>query len=294
MISYGKKMCAYGTGLALVLSGCANGQLARPEGPAVLDDALEIEAASVDIKCEVVKPSPQLAPEMAAALPAAVAAIGINFAVDVVGGLLKDAQAKRNAVWSASGVAADCTPKAAGGINRGDLTIRRAVLDRSGQVVGSSGFTLTGSLTFTRSRVPAGDKTKDVVTVDFTPTSFDYGRTAAPTRGSGRKHVVVLLALSENPILKASEATGKEDNPLALRIDLGTVADGRGYSAAMIGHARALTVMPASDAGRLLATAIVVESEDELIALRALTDAYDGNKDDLAEALRNALGVGDK
>ena len=34
-----------------------------------------------------------------------------------------------------------------------------------------------------------------------------------------------------------------------------------------------------------VATAIVAETEDELLALRALTDVYDANKDKIAAAL---------
>lgn len=218
-------------GAALPLTACSNGQLTRPQGPPSLSTAPEVEAATVSIDCAD--------PNTLAAPLAALASVGVSFGVDLVGKILADRQAKRNAIWSASGIAEDCMPAKSGAAKKGVLAIRRAVLDSTGKPIGTPGFLLTGDLVLERTALDPKDSSKDRVTVSFTPTQFDYGRTAARTRGSGRKHVIVLLSLSDKPVLKAKEATGEEDLPLALRIDLGTLADSYTYTNGMLKQGKA-------------------------------------------------------
>lgn len=284
-------------GAALVLSSCGSGQLARPQGPANPPLASEIEATTVSLTCRP-------APHTLAALPAALAAIGVDFAVGVVSQLLKDAQEKRNAAWSATGVAENCVPAAYDQKIEGTLLLQRAVVPQGADwrsPLASPGFRLAGTVTIVRQKGKDGKPENDLLEVSLNQvTGLTYGRTAAATRGSGRKHVVVLLGLSANSPLKGKPATGEEDLPDALRLDLGTIRDGREYDAGMLAHVKGLATLaagapaPAGNPRKLLLTAIVVESENELLALKALTEAFDDNKDDLTAALRAALGIKDE
>lgn len=298
-------------GAALLLSSCGSGQLARPQGAATLSSATEIEAASVVLHCDGGGGDKS---HTFVGVPAALAAIGVDFAVDLVSKLLKDAQEKRNAAWSATGVADNCVPAALDQPITGTLVLKRAVIPAtkagppdtsepprvSGEQphLATAGFRLVGKVIIVRRKGKDNESENQLLEIRFKEAvGFTYGRTAAATRGSGRKHVVVLLALSSNSPLKGKPVTGAEDLPDALRLDLGTIRDGRRYNAALLSHVQGLATIAApspgsaSDPRKLLLTAIVVESENELLALKALTDAYDNNKDDLTAALRAALGI---
>ncbi len=277
----------------MILSSCS-GQLARPQGPVSLTPASEIETTTLDLsECKTGE-----TPIGVAMIPAvgAIAAVGVDFAVNLVSNLLKDRQAKRNAVWSASGIADVAKLSAPDDHCNPQLLVQRAVLDSGGNVIPTPGFKLTGELAIKRIAGPAGADGKpapDRLEIRFKANQFDYGHTAAPTHGSGRKHVVILIAFTDTSPLKSGAATGNEDLPNALRIDLGTLRDGATYNASMLSSVNGMTVVSAPTSGSFVMTAIVVETEDELLALKTLSDAYDANKDKLTAALRAALGIKD-
>ncbi|EGF89583.1 hypothetical protein ABI_40000 [Asticcacaulis biprosthecium C19] len=124
---------------------------------------------------------------------------------------------------------------------------------------------------------------------------FSYGRTAAPARGSKRKHVVVLLGFAPSAMLKTgATATGKEELPGVIRLDLGYVQDGHFYSENLVNRAEAVStiVVPTNDT--LNVTAVVVETEDESLALKALSAGFKSNKDALAGAVKDQWGVSEE
>lgn len=278
----------------LAMFGGCSGQLARPFA-AKVQPAADVEASTVTLTCEK--------SDQVAALLAPLIATAVDFGINAISAALKAEQAHRNAVWAATGVAEACSSDWSG---TAKLQIRRAVIDREGKPIsgGSPGFDLTGVVTMTQLVVAAGDKASEkpgaapaaakatpMLQIGFAPTSFDYGRTAARRHGSGRKHVVVLLGFTPDAILKtAAGAKGDEVIPGVLRLDLGTLRDGFNYTADMLPGARAIGTIGVPAGGKVNVTAIVVESEDEDLVLKALTDAFDSNKGDLAKALKSAIG----
>ncbi|WP_264942592.1 hypothetical protein [Sphingomonas canadensis] len=267
--------------LGLLLSGCGPAPLARPYADQA-PPAAEIEAASIDVSgCGGGKgfEIESLGDELAGLAVDTVVKLGKAF--------LEDAQRKRNAVWSAVGVMQSCFPKQKGGEQSGMLHVRRAVLDGDGVVIGMPGFDLEGRIRFKRTREDGEAK----IAVYFQATRLVYGRTAAPSRGRGRKHVVLLIGLTDNAVLGAKPAEGDETVPAPLRIDLGWIQDGYSYSAAQLAHVKAAAVIDAPAVDRFLLTAIVLETEDEMLALKALTEAYGDHEDGLSAALKKAIGV---
>ncbi len=278
-----RSLCPGVPALALILAGCGSAPLARPVAESA-PAAPEIEAASLSISnCQRVGDKAFDLTEMA--LVDELAGLAVDSVVKLGKALLEDAQRKRNAVWSATGVVDTCFPKQEKDEWRGILHVRRAVLDGGGEVVQQPGFDLTGEVRFLRIKAGNDDK----IAVRFQAKRLVYGRTAAPTRGRGRKHVILLVSLTENAILGAKPAEGNEQITAPIRIDLGWLRDGFTYSAAQLAHIQAAALVDAPTADRFLGTAIVLETEDELLALKVLTEAYGEHEDSLSEALKKLL-----
>jgi hypothetical protein len=158
-----KIMVARYLALALIvnhLTSCAAPQLTRPQGPATLRPAAEIEAATIAWNPDCPLPTvdadghPMLGGSgLESFLPTSIAGTAANFAINAIGAWLKQRQAQRNAVWAATGVLADCTD----GPNKnwqnetmGRLRLARAVIDANGSLIGTPGFELEGKLNLKR------------------------------------------------------------------------------------------------------------------------------------------------
>jgi hypothetical protein len=294
---------------ALVASGCASTSLRRAEAPSIPERGIEREAAWIHLQCGNPGAGDGIGTQVIGPIGAVVGGIAVDFAVNFAKAALEQQQKGRNSIFAASGAVQNCAML---GQSEGTLHINRAIIDQNGaRIFGRTdrpGFSLQGRLTFAtvpdtavvgkKPKPPAvgqaaADEKKLLWTVTFTPTLFIYGQTAAPVRGKGRKHVVVLLALSENSPLKAAGSPTEEQLGTVLRIDLGTLRDGRFYEPSMLETSAATATFGRIDAEKLTATALVFESEDESMALKALSDAFGSNSDALKKALRDLIGIED-
>jgi hypothetical protein len=279
-----KTTAAFTVVLSILTSGCTSTSLRRPLAPVNVTTGIEREASWITVRCA--DEGTTLAP----ALVSAVVGIGADFLVKYVRGLIEGLRKGRTATFAASGSFDNCT-------KRPDVTAEIRIVRGidSGQASDDNpttfrpGFWLRGSLSFTPTPKEKPDS-PERLTVSYVPQKFYYGETAAPVRTGGRKHVVVLIALTENTRIKGAATPGVDDLGTVIRVDLGTLRDRHVYDADILKRASASAVIPASAASRLNATALVIETADESVALEALAGAYDGNAAALAKALKELAG----
>lgn len=269
--------------MCALLAGCSGGRLTTPYADTVSNTPEYIGVQSATVTCAG---DVRL---QGMALSGVVTAFLADFAVNLGSELLKDLQKNRSAIYAATGIVGNnCLPPKGGSTSPAELLVERTAVDSDGFPVGKPAFSLTGALELTSKKSADG---KDQLQVSFKAEEFIYGR-AAPTRGGSRKRVVLLVQISDKSPLGADEP-GKDVNLSApLRIDLGDVEEGYSYNSAMVGHVQSSVVIPYPDNTQPVVTAVVFETEDESVALRALTGAYDDNKDDLAKAIASLLRGG--
>ena len=274
-----KRTIAAIAALPLVLGACAGGsRLTSPyvEKDTELANYIGVQTATISCTGEDTK---------GLAFGSALAALGVEFAANLGKELLEDMQKNRTALYAASGLMdPDCLPPDGETEKSGQLTVLRGTKDKEGEPGKYAAFKLDASVEL--KRVGEGEDTRLQITV--TPTFLSYGR-AAPRAGGKRKRVIVMLQVSDKTPLSA----GEPDSGLALdapvRIDLGEVEEGRHYNDKMVQHAGSSVIMPFPKSGNPVVTALVVETEDESIALRAFSSAYDTKRDDLVAVVVAAI-----
>lgn len=97
----------------------------------------------------------------------------------------------------------------------------------------------------------------------------------------GEKRVIVLIGFSDNTALGSGAATSETPIVSALRLDFGKLQDGRYYTSKMIEHLKTTALVPMPASSSPVVTALVVETEDEILALKALSSAFSSNRDSL-------------
>lgn len=287
------KRLAMTVAVCAMLAGCAgNGRLTPGfTTTQASNDPTYIGVQTAELTCPPPKDG-----EKIASVPAALIGFAADFAVNLGGELLKDLQKNRSAVYAATGVAGEhCLPglptKAiAVTAQTGELMIARMAKDIGGNPYNNPAFQLDGRTTLIGKR--SADGKSNLLQISFQATRLNYGQ-AAPRRGGKRKRVVVLLQFSDKAPLGAAEPDKDVELAGPLRIDLGDVEEGFVYNAAMLNHVSGSVVIPYPENTRPVITAVVFETEDESIALRALSGAYDSNKDKLIDLITGALGASD-
>ena len=276
--------------LPLLLGACAGGNRLTPYFAAkepVTANYIGVQTASLE--CEGEK-------DLGVSMVPPLVSLAADFAVELGKELLKDMRDSRSAVYAATGLMdSECLPTATEEAISGTFEVSRKMIALTDEGVMDPAFQLQGTITLTR----IGKEDKDAkLHIHVEPTSFTYGR-AAPRGGSKRKRVIVLLQISDGTALKAGEATGDLvlENPV--RIDLGEVEEGFVYGGSKaddkskvddkskLAHLASSMIMPLPTNPKPIVTALVVETEEESIALRALSTAYDDNTDSLTETLRS-------
>jgi len=138
--------------------------------------------------------------------------------------------------------------------------------------------------------------------VILTPAYLGYAETAAPRRGKNRKEVSVILSFQpQGPAPAAAPEAGgaaageagrpgrPEPSPEGtLRLDFGRLNVGQAYGVPLLGTVNGGTAL--QPASQYTITALVSESEDASAALKAFSEAYDKNKDNLSSALKDVIG----
>lgn len=278
--------------LAMPLAGCGGGMSlasAQVESPIIRGAPqetrqliLDCAAESADGQSAAVDVSPQ-----AFTGGSVLGAFATDFIFNLVENGLEQAQARRNAAYAISGIANKCNfAKIA--VDPGDFKQVSLVLERaqwSGRptpaLSDTPAFQLKANL-FYRPRAVGNDK---FLELELQPTNLIYGRTAAQTRGKGQKRVIVLIGFSDNTALGSAAATSETPIASALRLDFGKLQDGRYYPAEMIDHLKTTALIPMPASTSPVVTALVVETEDEILALKALTSAFQTNRDALASLI---------
>jgi hypothetical protein len=127
------------------------------------------------------------------------------------------------------------------------------------------------------------------------PVYVDYASTAARSIGSGRKHVSAVVAFTATP---PDESPAPEEAVVFFRHNLGALEIGKQYKdptgTNLLQGTSAANVVPQDLMSAPNIVALVTESEEPSIALKALVEAFDSNKDALQkiieEAIKNTLG----
>ncbi len=218
--------------------------------------------------------------------PAALSAFAADFVVKMGSELLKKMQEDRSAVYAATGeVAEGCLP-AHGKTRSGSFTVERGARDSSGGDYATPAFKLEGDMTLEASDVPGANQ---YLYITFKATKLTYGR-AAPKAGSGRKRVVLLVQFADQSVVGAGEPDADISLTSPLRIDLGNLQEGYVYNKDMLRHISTSVTIPYPKNPTPVITAVVLETERESVALRALSGAYEDNSGDLADLLKKLLG----
>jgi hypothetical protein len=247
---------------------------------------------------------------------AALIGVGVDFAMSAAGAALKRLKEGRNATWVASAATGELTP-VAGQAQSFCMTISRGVLMQAEE----ANLALPGSLAFkgepvfllklnlTLGALPAatgggatppatagsGDGKRkenapaEAVFLRASPQELRYADTSAPVRGSGRKHVSVIVAFSPQTLLPASGSAAVPDTSKAtvLRLDFGRLKTGSIYSAELLGPVTAVANFP--KASHTMMTAVISETESADAALEAFLSAFESNKDDLSKAFKKSV-----
>ena len=266
----------------LATAGCASNTLryAGADRPAIGGGYRE--AAQISWTCD--RQDPEAG---GGAIIGALTGIAVDTALGAISELLKRAEEGRTGTWTAA--RADALTACPGGI--GTLTLVRGLYegDSGALLDGQAGpggkavypaFRLTAQLAFTPRPGGAGD-----FDVRVTPIRLDYAETAARSRGSGRKEVIVTLAIAASDegtaATDADKAAGSGGGTV---LNLGRLEVGKTYQKFDTSGA---VVVKASALQNILV--IVTESENPSIALAALNAAFADNKDDLGAALKGAI-----
>lgn len=272
--------------LALPLAGCGGGMsLASPriETPIIAGAPEETRRVILDCSEKAQVSSSGFAPTSAQAFAGAsvLGAFATDFVFNLVESGLEQAQARRNAAYAISGIANQCNfaSMADGAPGEQKLTLERAQWKvQLGTVVPDApAFQLEAKLFYRPRKV--GDNR--FLELRLEPTKLTYGRTAAETRGKGQKRVIVLIGFSDNTALGAAAASSETPIASALRLDFGKLQDGRYYEGAAIEHLSTTALVPMPASSSPVVTALVVETEDEILALKALSSAFKSNRDSL-------------
>lgn len=220
------------------------------------------------------------------------AAIGVvaDFAVSALTAELRRQRDGRNASWVATGSVNQLRPGPQA--RRFCLWVGRGAVLPGG--IGQLNFreypVFLMKVDLALEAVPAGVQDEGTaVALIARPYELRYADTSAPVRGSGRKNVSVILALSPQTLQPTSAAAVPDTAEAAvLRLDLGRLEVGRTYDQRLLNSVSAVTSVPATTAHGML-TAVVTESEDSTIALDAMISAVESNSDDLSDALKSTI-----
>lgn len=306
---------------ALLLGGCASNSLQYAGASTAATSGGYREAAVIEFKCTKSTDGKEFA-----AILAPLMGIAVDATIGIVSSALKQAKEGRTASWTATGTANfDQCESGKITLVRGvfdsesklidsgapEATAERVLLGPNGKIVFPA-FELTGDFTVaselaSRSTESAsGDKklSTEIQTVDSSNPSevgggdnastattggkrlitinnlaLNYANTAAHSRGSGRKDVVVTIGIADvNP--KASD----DKTASAIALNLGKLKVGKKYDSIEVEGALRI---PASSKNSV--STVVTETEDPSVALTALSDAFEANKDDLGTALKDAI-----
>jgi len=119
----------------------------------------------------------------------------------------------------------------------------------------------------------------------LTPTYLHYAQSSARLEGSGRKTVSVVIAIAEKQPKSAEKIDA--DAVAVYRHNFGLLEIGKHYSTAQLAGTAATQTISGSSG--LMISALVTESENPSIALRALETAFESNKSDLSKAFKQAI-----
>ncbi len=120
------------------------------------------------------------------------------------------------------------------------------------------------------------------------PVFLSYAQTSALHRGSGRKHVSLVVAVDEHVATPAADSDDDDFDAL-FRFDFGQLEIGRHYPAATLSGLAASQQVPAASFGGANISALVTESEAPGPALQALSETYAARKDALQTAIEEAV-----
>lgn len=307
---------AAGVALSLLAEGCAPLAMARNGTDGMTPAATRQGAVVLPFKsCPSGADVPAEGQRAAAALPL------IGFAVDALFGAIGKAIEKRkkelNGQFLATGTLPGAGSAGAGGTaaaidDLGCLVVLRGafgsggtgtfrVNNENGSEIPLDQLGLATSPEFylelaveKAAQEPKGDGVAAPVTVMLSPVALRYAVTSARRIGSGEKTVTVAIAMGKKAVKSGEQA---EKEALAVfRHNLGRLRVGRGYwdpeSDDLLQGTASLQTLAPDALSSLNLAAIVTESEEPGIALEALSEAFAGNKDALANALKEALGAG--
>ena len=134
----------------------------------------------------------------------------------------------------------------------------------------------------------------------ITPRYVSYADTVARNTGSGKKHVGIVLAMTERVLQRNGEPPSDNEALAVFRFDLGQLEVGKSYkeelNSPILRGTGAVQQIDVGDAGQPAnLTAYVIESEDPGLVLAAFSKAFEGQKDNLTSALtdlvRDATGT---
>jgi hypothetical protein len=309
------RYCIAAAAAAALLTGCASDPLRYPATTAPLTPAAERETSLIFLRsgrCSAVEKGEAAGSAIAGAL----IGVGVDFAVKLAAGALKRMKEGRNAIWVASAATSALQPKTddqafCATLARGVLIpvpAEDAVVPRSLGFRDQPIFLLKLDLTLgALSKAPAapaptdkkeGNTPAESVFLTAKPYELRYADTSAPVRGSGRKNVSVVLALSPQTLQPTSGETATPDTSKAavLRLDFGRLQTGRVFDQKLLSTVSAVTSFP--KAANTTLTAVVSETEKPSAALEAFVAAFESNQSDLSSALKKtikeAVGAGEE
>lgn len=263
-----------------LLAGCSSGAL-RYAGAA---DRANLpgtrEAAQIAVVCKVQAPLlPAPDPQGGgSAFIAPLVGIAVDAAFGIVSEALANAQKARTASWTATGIGEGLDK-----CQQAELTIVRGLFDNSGTPLSGAGsfpaFELVAELKV--DRVQDAEKKTEALQLTVRPIALTYSETAARSRGKGRKEVVVTLGFA-GPAQPVPTADTAKVGTVVL--NLGRLQVGRSYGGFGVAGATSLGKATAYNIA-----AVITETEDQSVALKALAAAFEANKSDLGTALKTAI-----
>lgn len=131
-----------------------------------------------------------------------------------------------------------------------------------------------------------GDKAaKSSETLTLRPVYLHYAQSAARREGSGKKTVTVALALG--PDQPADQAKVAEKAEAVFRFNLGRLAIGHSFGADQLKYLDASQLIDRKTGPSI--AALITESEEPSLALKAMTSAFEGNKDSIGDAVKKVI-----
>jgi len=130
------------------------------------------------------------------------------------------------------------------------------------------------------------DETETHLTLQ--PVFLSYAASSARTRGSGTKHVTLVITVDETATDASADA---QDSGFAAvyRINLGELEIGSHYDAAQLRYTGASQAITSTDLSNSNVSVLVTESEEASLALGALSAAYQSNRGDLQSAFESMI-----